>query len=160
MSVAVPERGVLTDAFIAFLTEALAPKILVGDGEAPPEGGWTGTGQPGAPGQTFKSYVTISTGEAVPLDRDSIRSAHSSWNCLYVVRSVGADRTQSDWTADKMRQACLGIESTSLAMGPEEWILTAVRFTRLGPVTPFRQTNPPTWQTSDTVQLHINRSRQ
>lgn len=153
---AVPARGVLTDALLDHLHDALTPGVLVGDGEAPTGGGWT-TGEPGD--GTFTPYTVLSTGRAAPISGqpDTLASAHSSWACAYGLRSVGGIRGQGDYTADLVRAAA--VTFTGLLTLGDRWKVEAVRFTELGAMRPNRAVDPPMWEVDDVVQIWIGRQR-
>lgn len=148
-------RGVLTDWLLEMLENNLEPEILVGDGQAPLAGGWTG-GEPGD--GDFVSYVTLSTGPArkQQASRPAIGRENVSWVCSYTLSHTGALRQQVDWTADKVRPAM----SAARGLGPmENWTITLVDYTVLGPVTRNSSIDPPVWELSDSVDLWLERAR-
>lgn len=90
----------LTDAICHALTVA---GLLVGDGEAPTGHGWQGT--PGA--STFVGYVTVYELTGGVLD-GTIGRPDDDAAVVYQLTSVGHDRRQCKWVADKARAALLG----------------------------------------------------
>lgn len=159
MSRTVPERGRLTDLLVAHMqadATLTAKDIPVGDGIAPPEGGWAKM-QPGE--DEFIGYVLLSTGQAVPApEPETIRAAHATWRCLYGLRGVGGSRQQADFVADKMREAFLTFPTDPVDLG-ETWTIQQLRFERLAAVRPQKQgTDTPEFVVDDLAEIWIARS--
>ena len=149
-------RSALTTAIIGYLVDALEPgHVLVGRGQAPPEGGWE-NGQPGL--GDFVSYVTLKTGPATtPAAGEPARMgvARTSWDVNYSLTSVGALESHADDTADKVREAIVGLPE-SFTLRSFTWTLQQVRTPRLGATTPNTATDPPFWEVTDDVSLHLS----
>lgn len=147
-------RGPLTDAILDFLTAALQPHgILVGDGIAPNDGGWTG-GQPGE--GNFRSYVVVSTLQASKGFQDPVPGGDTSWRASYGLRSVGALRHQSDWTADKARQAMKDYKPKHIDLDGD-WRVLKTSFETLGPVTRNDTSDPAYWELLDTATIWLEK---
>lgn len=159
MSRTVPERGRLTDLLVAHMqgSAVLTDKsILLGDGIAPADGGWSKM-QPGE--DEFVGYVLLSTGQAVPAPTpETMRGAHTTWRCLYGLRSVGGSRKQADFVADKAREAFLAFPTDPVDLG-EQWNIMQLRFERLAAVRPQKQgTDNAEFVLDDLAEIWITRS--
>lgn len=156
MSTELVERGQVTDALVTFLaaSTALSAKgVLVGDGVTPDAAGWPGGNSDVG---SFVASVTVTTGEAQPMHRDTVAGRHASWILQYGLRSVGAARTQADNAADVARKAVLGFNGFAL---PIPWVVSSVLFSRLAPVNLAPGSDPPLWQLDDVVQVWVDRKR-
>jgi hypothetical protein len=112
------------------------------------------------PGEaSFVGYVTLSTGQAVPQAApEAIRAAHTSWRCLYGLRSVGGSRTQADFVADQARAAFLDFAPGAQELG-EPWVVQQLRFERLAAVRLQKQgTDTPEFVVDDLAEVWITRS--
>ena len=149
-------RAALTTAILTYLANDLVEHdILVGRGMAPLEGGWE-SGQPGT--GAFTSYVTLKTGNATtPAAGEPARMgvARTSWDVNYSLTSVGALEVHADDTADKVREAIVELP-TSYTLRGVTWALQQVRTPRLGPVVRNDSTDPPFWEVTDDVSLHLS----
>ena len=156
MSVAPIARSALTSQLVAYLSAALAPAgVLVGRGTAPTEGGWE-SGQPGT--GNFVSYVTVKTGAATtPAAGEPARlgKTRDSWDASYSLTCVGALELHADDTADKVREAIVDLPKV-LHLRDFTWTLQQVRTPRLGAVTRNDSTDPPFWEVTDDVSLHLS----
>lgn len=149
---AILARGSLTDDMLLYLTTQLADKdILVGDGHAPADGGWTG-GQPGE--GSFQPYVVLATGPAQKQSRDPLATDDTSWLATYTVKSVGALRSQTDWTADQARKVLADFRFKHINLDGD-WAIRQTTFPRLGGVDRNDATDPPTWEQVDQVSVWL-----
>ena len=149
-------RSALTSVIVDFLADALVDQdVLVGRGMAPLAGGWE-SGQPGT--GAFASYVTVKTGNATtPAAGEPARMgvARTSWDVAYSLTSVGALELHADDTADKVREAIVDLPKTFTLRG-FTWTLQQVRTPRLGPTVRNDSTDPPFWEVTDDVSLHLS----
>ena len=149
-------RSLLTTKIIDFLVSSLADEgVLVGRGQAPPAGGWE-SGQPGT--GDFTAYVTLKTGSATtPAAGEPARmgTARTSWDVAYSLTSVGALESHADDTADKVRFAIVDLPQSYELRG-FTWVLQQVRTPRLGPTLANNATDPPFWEVTDDVSLHLS----
>lgn len=155
MSNAVPERGLLTDALVTYLLEhadVLAQGLVVGDGDPPASAGWPG-GQAQVAG--FTPSVTVRTGPAQPLHRETTASRHASWRCRYSLRTIGAVRKQADDGADEVRAAMVDFRPEPLA----GWKVQDVVYESLGGVDKKGSGDSATFEVDDTVDVWLVRSR-
>lgn len=153
----VPERGQLTDQMLAYLsghTGVTGFPLLVGDNDPPFEAGWTGA-QPGV--GDFTASVTVRTGNAVSLHRDTVRSRHSSWRCRYGIRTVGAVRSQADAAADVARAALVAFRDVAVA-GPSGWHLQDAVYESFGGVEKRGTGDNATFEVDDTIDLWVVRA--
>ena len=149
-------RSVLTTAIFDHLATVLAPQnVLVGRGQAPIDGGWE-HGQPGV--GSFAAYVTLKTGAATtPAAGEPARlgNARTSWDVSYALTSVGALESHADDTADRVRAAIVGLPK-SFDLRGTIWTLQQVRTPRLGATIANTTTDPPFWEVTDDVSLHLS----
>ena len=149
-------RSALTTQIVAYLAATLAEEsILVGRGQAPPAGGWE-NGQPGV--GDFIAYVTLKTGAATtPAAGEPARmgKTRTSWDVNYALTSVGALESHADDTADQVRSAIVGLPESFNLRGTI-WRLQQVRTPRLGATIANTATDPPYWEVTDDVSLHLS----
>lgn len=148
-------RGFLTDNLLDHLEAQLRLKpyqLLVGDGIAPKEGGWS-EGQPGE--GKFVPYTVVSTGPASANQRSPLGVDNDSWRADYSFRAVGGSRQQADWVADRIREVAHDFPKD---YGDPQWRVIRVQFTSLGAVSRNDQVDPPYWELSDSVSLWVERS--
>lgn len=162
-------RGELTDWLLTNLGVAGGPDgpvltgtqdatpILLGDGEAPPAGGWPG-GEP-TPAETFVPYTVLITAPANPSPGTPVGSAEAdSWECSYRMPGYGALRAQADWVADKVRISWDALPSGDLEFGAgRNWHICNYRVTAMGGVTRDDQLTPPLWTADTQLALTISR---
>lgn len=160
MSSLIIERGPVTDSFIDFLTAALTEMdvaIVVGDGEKPPESGWT-SGQPG--NGDYVAFVTVATNPAPPAAREPQRLSgqHGSWQLGYSLKYFGSSRTQADWCADQVRKAVVAFQTRFL---PADfgWSIESVIVPVLGAIARNDQVTPSEWSIGEEVQIRVTRDR-
>lgn len=146
------KRGVLTDTLLDHLEGVLGgTAVLIGDGIAPVEGGWTG-GEPGA--GSFVPYSVVATGPAQRQSKDPIGHDSSSWLTSYTFRAVGGTRAQCDWTADLVREGMTGWKVKGLDLG-SNWSIVQASFPNLGPVTRNDSVDPAYWEVVDNLSLWL-----
>lgn len=151
-------RAALTGLVVDHLVATLEPAILVGRGMAPPAGGWQ-DGQPGT--GLFKSYCVARTGRATTPasgEPNPIRNNLMSWSVAYRINCFGALESHAGDVADRVAE---GISTLSgpLVLREVEWTLQQVIFGGLTDILPNNATDPPYWQTSVDVSLHLSRSQ-
>lgn len=150
-------RGPVTDDLIDYLgTQLVGLAVLIGDGEAPRAGGWTG-GQPGE--GEFQAYTVLSTGPARVNNRDPLANNSTSWLASYTLRSVGTSRTQADWAADTTRAAVASYAKRNIEVATGNiWSVQRAVYETLGPVTRIDATKPAHWELADTFTLQLEAS--
>jgi len=152
------DRTALTTTLVNHLSTALQTGVLVGRGFAPPRGGWA-NGQPGV--GSFQPYTVVRTSRAVtPAPGEPVRigAALSSWLCSYRLNCFGAMESQAEDTAVQVANAATDL-SGPLTLGGVQWTLQQVLLNALGDVIPNNSTDPPYWQTSVDVSLHLSRAQ-
>jgi hypothetical protein len=144
------DHGVLTDHVLAALQasfdELTTPPPLVGDGEAPIDGGWV-EGQPGS--GAFRPYTVLVSAGAAPRGPD-LGSPEPPWAVGFSLRSFAGSRKQCDWIATKARLAVRGLLRDEF---DAPWKVSGVEWQSLGPVVRVDATSPKTWQVFDSTVL-------
>lgn len=134
--------GLLTDELLDHMT---AQGVLVGDGVAPKEGGWTS----GAPNvEAFTAYTVVSYDGGSPA-MEGLQT-YPEWLVIFALRHYGGSRLQVDWASNKARNAVNGINSTVF----DAHKVIGVQWRSLGAVSRIDQTDPSMWQAFDSVSLH------
>lgn len=151
-------RHLLTTAVVKHLATQLQPEILVGRGVAPKDGGWVG-GQPGS--GLYNSYITLRTGRAItpaPGEPNPIGRVINSWSVSYRMNCFGAMESHAGDVADRACEAISTLEGPFTLKGVD-WVLQQVVFGGMSDIIPNNSTDPPYWQTSADVSLHLSRVR-
>ena len=149
-------RGVLTDDLLEHLERVSAADImLIGDGYAPEDGGWS-DGQPGR--GKFVPYAIVSTGQGSPGQREPLGAKDASWVQAYSLRYVGGSRQQTDWAADRGRVLLDTYAPRNLPLSPtKSWRVQQVQFTSLGAISRNDTVEPPYWECVDAVNVWLER---
>ena len=156
------KRSDLTGAFLAYLGPLLDLEgILLGRGTAPPGGGWPATVNGSGRG-IFTPYVVLKAGMAsttAPGERDALSTNATSWLVSYQVTTHDVSESKVDTSADVLRPILIGFgrDVGQITLGGIDWALQQVTVPRLGATTVTRATDPPHWQVSDDVSLHLSR---
>lgn len=141
-----PARGKITD----WLVEELSQFALVGDGEAPYEGGWTEAED------EFVGYAVLVEAPAQINHRGSVGDPEGSWAIGYTLRCVGGSRRHVAAIADSTREAIAGLYHHRL-LAPDTWGVEKVQINSLGGAVRIDQTDPKQWETSDSLALWLSR---
>jgi hypothetical protein len=156
------KRSELTGQLLTYLGPLLdAQGILLGRGTAPPGGGWPATAN-GTGRGAFTPYVVLKAGIAstyAPGERDALASNATSWLMTYQLTTHDVSESRVDTTADVLRPMVLGFarDEGLVTLGSVDWAIQQVTVPRLGSTTVTRATDPPHWQVSDDVSLHLSR---
>lgn len=147
------DTGALTVLLLNHLTMG-DPPLLVGDGVAPLEGGWTG----GTPNTgEFKAYSVLSFQGAAPTHPD-VDKADPEWATRWGVGHYGGSRAQADWIATLSRARIL--TSLKQLFGDSDvFKVVSIVWTGLGGMSRNDQVDPPYWSASDTLILSVSRVR-
>jgi hypothetical protein len=133
--------GDITAAIIARLEAA---SLLVGDGEAPASGGWSGS-----PGQsTFVGYVDVHPIAGGDVD-GTLAAPNSDAAPDYQLISVGATRAQAEFIGDDVREAML---STALT-DPSGRSIALLRIDMLGGCIRDDTVQPAVFMVSDRYRV-------
>lgn len=152
------ERGRVTDWLLDQYRTLLDPGVLLGDGEAPEEGGWPGN----EPGQgNFVPYLTVATLPGAPTFAQALGDANAGdWTLRYQIRYFGGLRAQADWAADKGRAVWTALLPNRLDVGDlTQWRAYKFSVTSMGAVTRDDTVTPPYWYCVDEVALNLSRCR-
>lgn len=139
--------GALTDALVAHLS---AQGLLVGDGQAPKESGWT-QGSPNM--DRFVPCTVIGSESAIP-SLDGLDEL-PEWEVAFTLRHYGGARKQCDFQAHAGRVAFQGV--SGLSFGSPVHRVIRIRWASLGGIVRMDQTTPPFWQAFDQVSLICSR---
>lgn len=139
--------GALTDAVIAHLS---GEGLLIGDGIAPKESGWT-QGSPNV--DRFIPCTVIGTEAAVP-SLDGLGML-PEWEVAFTLRHYGGARRQCDFQAHAARVAFQSVDG--LSFGDPVHRIIRVRWSSLGGLVRLDQLNPPFWQAYDQVAVMCSR---
>lgn len=156
----IPQRSLLTTAFITYLGATLGQEVATGRGTAPPEGGWTG-GQPGE--GSFTPYVTVKTGIGRPAPAQVLgRHPIPRWQIGYRLSTSDGLESSADISANLVRSAaCDWSVATQvvLDLGGTSWVVERVSLEAMGPTIPNRSTDPPYWDVTDDVSVWLSLQR-
>lgn len=126
---------------------------LVGDGIAPPEGGWT-SGTPGK--DAFKAYTTVASTPSRPGSRATLNHSQDSWVATFRLTHVGGGRAQASWCADVMRAQLLTLTYQKLELGAGNlFSLNMIQFDPLGGVNRVDSNTGAYWEVVDGVSLAL-----
>lgn len=151
-------RGALTAAVVSHMGNVLEPAILVGRGSAPKDGGWP-QGQPGR--GVFKRYVTVRTTRAqspAPGEPNPVGRNLASWLVGYRIAAFESMESKVSDVLDTAAEAISTLEGPFELRGVR-WTLQQVIFGAMGDIVPNNSTDPPYWQTTLDVSLHLSRER-
>ena len=130
------------------------PALMIGDGVAPTEGGWTG----GTPNTgSFAAYSVLSFTGAAPANPD-VNSADPEWATRWALNSHGGSRAQADWMAYQVRKRILTALKQTFAED-DVFKIIAISWNSLGAMVRNDQVDPPYWSTSDNLILTVSRVR-
>ena len=141
------DHGALTDVMLT----ALAQVELVGDGAAPPEGGWI-MGQPNV--DAFRPYLVLVDGGMQPIPSPQlIKTDRPDWNASWSFRYFGGSRKQCEWIAGIFRPTIHLFRG--LEFGVDVHRILNVNPLMMGAVTRNDQVDPPYWQVIDNLTMHV-----
>jgi hypothetical protein len=129
--------------------------LLVGDGIAPYDGGWPG-GQPNAGPFTPYLVIVIRPSSSTEILGDTYGELILNWSFT----SVGGNRKQAAWTADRSRWFVTELNLERFDIGDSYWRINLVRFAGLGGLQRIDQTDPPYWQCQDFVAFNLTRMKE
>jgi len=130
------------------------PQLLVGDGVAPRDGGWTeGTPNTGS----FSAYTVLNFVGAAPAHPD-IDKADPEWATRWSMSHSGGSRAQADWVATQARTRIL--TALKATFGDDDTFkIIGIVWTTLGGMSRNDQVDPPYWNSSDSLILTVSRVR-
>lgn len=145
------DTGALTDHVITQLD--LISWLEVGDGIAPDAGGWA-KGQPNV--DQFVPYVVVAFMGARPRTPELMMTKQeSAWVAQFQLRYHGGARAQVDWTGMEARVMVDALLKTHVVNNGVTHEITWVEWQTLGGVQRIDTTDPPTWQATDSLTLHV-----
>lgn len=143
-------RGDLTQ----YLKEALLALLLVGDAEAPSEGGWDD--DPNDPSSSYVPYVVMTpqtSGQASGPIGDSNTDIQLPYSFTY----YGVSRDQVEFYADKGRSLITNLARERVQLTDGEWKVTQSRCTSIGGVARSDNTEPSEFSQSDVIVLYMSK---
>ena len=144
-------RGDLTAHLIA---ELRADGLLIGDGEAPPTGGWDD--DPNAPGSSFFPYLVVNP-MAVPDATGPTGDTSMDWRVPYSVTAYGISRHQTETYADKGRERIVSLERTVVTLDGGGWKIQQSRANSIGGMSRNDSVEPSEFVQSDVVTVWISK---
>jgi len=138
----------------AWLLAQLRSEFLVGDAEAPDEGGWDQS-----PTSDSASYAAYSVLTPMPSGDISGPLADSSadWILPYRIDSFGISREQVEFQADRCRLLVRPTARLNLTLGNDSYRIQQVRTTSLGGVGRTDNTEPSEFSQSDIVAVYLSK---
>jgi hypothetical protein len=136
------------------LTAMRSNGIMVGDGVAPMEGGWS-SGTPNVAG--FTPYTVLAFNGATPTNPEIVAS-DPDWSCAWLLRHFGGSREQADWVGDQMRNNVVATLKQKFGVA-DPYKVSGIVWSNLGALSRNDQVDPPYWQSQDSVTLLTSRSR-
>jgi hypothetical protein len=146
------DTGAMTN-LIETTLEGSPADLLVGDGIAPLEGGWT-LGTPNLGG--FAAYTVLAFDGATPINPD-VAKAEPEWSTRWAMRHHGGSREQADWVALVSRSRLTQMLQKQFGVDPFKVI--GVQWNQLGAMSRNDSVDPPFWTASDSVILVVSRVR-
>lgn len=145
------QRSGLTDYVIQTLVDG---GIIVGDGQAPDEGGWDGP--PDGYDSSYSAYVTIipgTTGDATGPVGDSIADITAP----YIVNGYGLTRAHVERYMDKVAQVLVAIDRTMVTLGESSWKVQQARRDSAGGISRNDTIEPSEYSQSDVYVVYISK---
>ena len=145
-------RAQLTAHLLSSLTTA---GLLVGDGQAPPTGGWDD--DPNLPGSSYVPYLIINP-MAVSEGTGPVGNTAVDYKVPYSVTSSGISRAQCEIYADMGRKQIVDLARTVVTLGSEgDWKIQQARANSIGGVVRSDTTEPSEFTQSDVVVIYISK---
>lgn len=133
--------------------------VLVGVGSMPEGSGW-GTKSPNDPTGTFTPYLVLTTVTAVPsADAGSVAGPQQDWHMPYLIQSFGVTHDQTEWMADKTRDALAALRNEILDLVDAKYRVQQVWTSSIGGVNRVPQSDPAFFSQQDGVTLWIAKRR-
>lgn len=126
---------------------------LIGDGVAPPEGGWS-VGSPNV--DQFVPYSVLGFNGATTTLPDL--STNPDWDVAFAIRHYGGSRKQADWQATRVRNVIEMSRGLTFSGSPFNYKVIGVYRWQLGTLDRNDQVDPPYWQTFDSFVLMCSRA--
>ena len=146
------DLGALTTYLSLVLVDDL---YLVGKGDAPKEGGWTG----GTPGEgRYRPYLVLLHAGSTPIFQPTIGGHDRDWQVNFTVRASAASYDQLTGLGSKWRQHIDEWVRDEPLFGTLQWVIGNVVWNSLGPAEPNRSTSPTTWRQQDSVGFIVTKA--
>jgi hypothetical protein len=144
-------RGELTTLLVTRLRTA---GLLIGDGVAPPTGGWDD--DPNLPTSKFLPYLVINP-MAVPDPTGTVADSSADFRVPYSVTSLGISRKQCEVYSDRGRKELALLERNTVTLGGGDWKIQQARANSIGGVVRTDNTEPSEFTQSDVVTVWITK---
>jgi hypothetical protein len=144
-------RGELTTLLVDRLRAA---SLLVGDGVAPPTGGWDD--DPNLPSSGYVPYLVINP-MATSDPTGPVGDTSTDFRVPYSVTSSGISRKQVEVYADKGRKTLAQMERSTVTLGGGGWKIQQARANSIGGVVRTDNTEPSEYTQSDVVIIYLSK---
>jgi hypothetical protein len=143
------ERRLLSAAIVTALETTTMP---VGLAHAPHGGGWDG--QPNKDGSNFIPYAVV-TPQTATQASGSLADPQADRQLPYALSSFGVQPEQTEWMADKARNAVEAMKKTVVVLGDATYKIQQVRTDVIGGLQRVDSTEPAYWGQVDVVTLWL-----
>lgn len=143
-------RGELT----TYLVSQLRSALLVGDAEAPLDGGWND--DPNDPDSSYSPYVVV-TPQAAGDGTGSYGDSNSEQRLAYSFASYGVSREQVEFYADLARKTAVNLERSIITLNGEKWSILQARASSMGGVLRDDKTEPSEFSQTDVVTIYVSK---
>jgi hypothetical protein len=143
------ERRLLSAAVVTAVEVTTMP---VGLAHAPQGGGWDG--QPNLDGSNFTAYSVV-TPQTATNATGPLSDPQADRQVPYAISSFGLLPEQTEWMADKARNAVEAMKKTTVVLGDGSYKIQQVRTDVIGGLTRVDTTEPPYWGQVDVVTLWL-----
>jgi hypothetical protein len=143
-------RGDFTD----YLIQQLSNVLLVGDSEAPGDGGWDD--DPNLPSSSYVPYVVLNA-QTTQEATGSLGDSNSEYRVPYSLTFYGVSRGQVEFYADKARKVIVDLARTVVLLGDFEWKIQQARVNSIGAIGRSDNTEPSEFTQTDIVVLYVSK---
>lgn len=144
-------RSDLTDWILDYMR---GQNLVVGDGEAPAQGGWTGPMQD--PSSDFIQYVVLSPG-TVGDPTGPLADTQADFVVPYSITSYGLNRSMAEKTSEAARQVAVDAPRTMVLLGNSSWVIQQVRASSIGGVVRNDNAESAKYSEIDIVSFYMSK---
>ena len=131
------------------------PQYLVGIGEAPKAGGWSG----GTAGEgVYKPYLVLLHAGSTPTFEQDLAGHDRDWQVNFTVRASAASYGQLNGLGSRWRTRFEDwVRDDDPVFGSPAWGIGNLTWNSLGPAEHNRSTSPTTWRQQDSVGFIVTK---